>query len=170
MIRIRQYEDSDADELFAAVRESVEDLWPWMPFGDASYTRDNAVGWIQTSREAFTRGSMYDFAVIDEQGRFCGGCGLNQVNKLQLVANVGYWVRSSRASQGIAVLAVQALVAWAFDNTTLNRLEVVVATANVRSHRVASKSGAAMDAVLRKRVVVDGHASDATLYSFVRPE
>jgi RimJ/RimL family protein N-acetyltransferase len=112
---------------------------------------------------------MYDFAVVDEHGRFCGGCGINQINKLQRVANVGYWVRSSRSGQGIAVQAVQATVAWAFGNTNLNRLELVVATANVRSHRVAVKAGATLDALLRQRVVVDGVASDATLYSFVRP-
>jgi RimJ/RimL family protein N-acetyltransferase len=112
---------------------------------------------------------MYDFAVIDDQGRYCGGCGINQISKLNRFANLGYWVRSSRAGQGIAVQAVQAVVAWALANTTPNRLEVVVATGNVRSHRVAVKAGAVLDGVLRQRVIVDGQASDAALYSFVRP-
>lgn len=169
MIQIRAYEDTDADDLLAGVRESVQDLWPWMPFGDASYSAEDAAEWIRTSREALAAGSMYDFAVIDDQGRYCGGCGINQINELNRFANVGYWVRSSRTGQGIAVEAVQAVVAWAFANTTLNRLEIVVATGNVRSHRVAVKAGAVLDGVLRQRVVVDGRATDATLYSFVRP-
>ena len=169
MTQIRAYEDTDTGELLAAVRESVQDLWPWMPFGGASYSAGDAAAWIRASREALALGTMYDFAVIDDQGRYCGGCGINQINKLHRFANVGYWVRSSRMGQGIAVEAVQAVVAWAFANTTLNRLEAVVATGNVRSHRVALKAGAVLDGGLRQRVVVDGQASDAALYSFVRP-
>jgi RimJ/RimL family protein N-acetyltransferase len=62
------------------------------------------------------------------------------------------------------------LISWTFANTTLNRVEIVVAVDNVRSQRVAEKVGAHRDAVLEKRVMVRGLPSEAVLYSVVRPD
>jgi RimJ/RimL family protein N-acetyltransferase len=167
-LTIRQYEDSDVDELVTAVHESLNDLQPWMPWGTASYSASDAASWIRASRDGHINGSMYDFAVVDEVGRYLGSCGLNQISLLNGVANLGYWVRSSAAGFGVAPAAVRKVVDWAFHNTKLNRLEVVVAVGNVRSRRVAEKAAAQLDAVLRKRVLVEGRPSDAALYSFVR--
>ena len=99
MTQIRAYEDTDTGELLAAVRESVQDLWPWMPFGGASYSAGDAAAWIRASREALALGTMYDFAVIDDQGRYCGGCGINQINKLHRFANVVHVLRSIGKNQ-----------------------------------------------------------------------
>ncbi len=169
-ISIRQYEESDAEELYAAVHESLGDLWPWMPWATAAYSASDAAAWVRTTREGHVTGSMYDFAVFDALGRYSGGCGLSQINLTNGVANLGYWIRTSAAGRGLAPAAVQELVAWAFQNTALNRLEVIVAAGNSRSTRVAAKAGAQRDALLQKRLLVDGAASDATLYSFVRPD
>lgn len=113
---------------------------------------------------------MYDFAIIDTNGTYAGGCGVNHINRLDRFANLGYWVRTSRAGRGIAPAAVLQLISWTFANTTLNRVEIVVAVDNVRSQRVAEKVGARRDAVLKKRVMVRGLPSDAVLYSVVRPD
>jgi len=113
---------------------------------------------------------MYDFAIIDANGTYAGGCGINHINRIDRFANLGYWVRSSLAGRGIAPAALLQLLSWTFANTTLNRVEIVAAVDNVRSQRVAEKVGAHRDAVLRKRVMVRGLPSDAVLYSVVRPD
>lgn len=167
---IRKYRPDDAPELFAAVQESRHELLPWMPWATAAYSLADAERWVQTTLEGHDSGVMYDFAIVDAADRYVGGCGLNQISNANKLANLGYWVRSSSAGRGAAVCAVQALVEWAFERTDLNRLEVVVAIANTRSRRVAEKTGATLDAVLRQRLVIDGLSTDAALYSFVRPE
>lgn len=113
---------------------------------------------------------MFDFAVIDAAGRYVGGCGLNQIQRANAVANLGYWTRSSASGCGMAPAAVRMLIAWAFQNTNLNRLEILVAVANTRSLRVAEKVGAHRDAVLRQRLIVDGRPSDAVPYSVLRAD
>lgn len=113
---------------------------------------------------------MYDFAIIDDTGRYAGGCGINQISRINGVANLGYWVRSSAAGRGIAPAAVLQLIPWVFSNTPLHRLEIVAAVNNTRSQRVAEKVGAHRDAVLKKRTLVHGKPSDAVLYSVVRPD
>ena len=150
--RIRPYEESDIEPLVAAVQESIADLVPWMPWASPVYSSAEAAAWVRLTSDGHANGTMYDFAILDADGRYAGGCGLNRINVADGVANLGYWVRSSASGHGVAPSAVRQVVAWAFANTGLNRLEIVVALNNIRSLRVAEKVGAQRDAVLRKRV------------------
>jgi RimJ/RimL family protein N-acetyltransferase len=84
-------------------------------------------------------------------------------------ANLGYWVRSSAAGRGVAPAAVRQVAAYAFRETDLNRLEIVIAVGNSRSQRVAEKVGATREGVLRSRLVLPSGPSDAVMYSLVRP-
>ncbi len=169
-IKIRQYQDSDAPELYAAVRETLVELAAFMPWADEQYSLSDAAAWITTTQNGHADGSMYDFAIVSGDGRYLGGCGLNQISRFNAVANLGYWVRASAMGRGVAVKAVKLLSDWALRNTDLNRLEIVAAVKNVRSQRVAEKAGAQRDGVLRKRLMLHGHTTDAVLYSLVRPD
>jgi RimJ/RimL family protein N-acetyltransferase len=168
-VTLRPYELSDAMELYAAVHESLSEVSRWLPWCHSDYSYADAVGWIQLTRDGHTTGRMYDFAIFDAAGRFAGACGINGINTLDRVANLGYWIRSSRAGQGIAPAAVRELSRWTFAHTALNRLEIVVAVGNTRSERVAIKAGAERDAVLKQRVILNGNPSDAVMFSIVRP-
>lgn len=71
---------------------------------------------------------------------------------------------------GVATMAARQVIERAFANTTLNRIEIVVACDNRPSQRVAEKLGANRDAVLGKRTMVNGRPADAILYSVLRPD
>jgi RimJ/RimL family protein N-acetyltransferase len=57
---------------------------------------------------------------------------------------------------------------WGFRHTDLIRLEIVIAAGNVRSQRVAIKSGATFEGTLRDRLLLHGAAHDAVMFSFTR--
>ncbi len=158
------------EAMTAAALESTPDVMPWMPWCHPQYSASDALAWVRATRAGHTTGAMYELAIIDADGQYAGGCGINQINGGSGVANLGYWVRSSRAGRGIAPAAVRELVPWTFQNTPLHRLEIVVAVDNLRSQRVAEKVGAHRDAVLRKRTLVNGQPVDAVLYSIIRPD
>lgn len=169
LVTVRPYTTSDVDALYAAARESYREVGPWMAWCRADYERGDAESWIEatiTGRDAKT---MYDFAVLID-GEYAGGCGINHIDWTDCVANLGYWVRTSATGKGVATKAAVHVIQWAFANTTLNRIEIVVACDNIRSQRVAEKVGAAHDAVLRKRTMVNGKPVDAVLYSVLRPD
>jgi ribosomal-protein-serine acetyltransferase len=166
-VLIRPYEDGDAQELVLAVRESIAELSPWMPWCTPEYSLEDAVGWIEATKVGHAEGSMYQFAIV-AAGRFAGGCGIGHINHANQFANLGYWVRTSMTGRGIAPAAVPKLASWTFDNTRLNRLEVVAAVDNLRSQRVAEKAGAEREGTLRQRVLVQGLPRDAVMYAIVR--
>src|SRR5262249_23746632 len=111
----------------------------------------------------------YNFAVVDKDGRILGGCGLNQIRPEHRLANLGYWVRTSETGHGVATAAVRELQRFAFTQTNLIRLEIVVAVHNIASQRVAEKSGAIREGRLRARLVLHGKPHDAALYALLRP-
>ncbi|MCI0359384.1 MAG: GNAT family N-acetyltransferase [Planctomycetaceae bacterium] len=169
-VSIRPYTLADAPALFEAARESVAEVHLWLPWCHAGYQADDAQTWIKSQIEALANRTAYAFLIEDDAGRFLGGCGLNQINDAHRLANLGYWVRTSAAGQGIAPRAVRLVAEWALANTNLQRLEIVVAVSNTRSHRVAEKAGALREGVLRSRLFVHNQPHDAVMYSIVRPE
>ena len=167
-VEIRPYRLNDAVAMAEAVRESVAELRPWMPWCHGDYSVEESRSWIEQQVPAFQRRDEFEFAIVATEGRILGGCGLNHLDALNRRANLGYWVRSSETRRGVATAAVHLLCEWAFENTDLVRLELVIASGNAASHRVAEKSGAAREGTLRRRLVLHGVAHDATMFSFVR--
>jgi ribosomal-protein-serine acetyltransferase len=165
---IRPYRDGDADELFAAIRESLSELVPWLPWCHRDYSRAEAESWIEVTLMGAREHTLYDFVVL-ANGRFAGACGINQIDADAGSANLGYWMRTSCAGLGLAPRAVRAVVDWTFANTYLSRLEIVAAVDNERSQRVAEKAGAIREGIFAERATRDGRPVDAVVYAVTRP-
>jgi len=96
---------------------------------------------------------------------------LNNINpENRKRVNLGYWVRTDRTGQGVAVAATRLLAKWGFGVLKLNRIEIVVAVDNARSLRVAEKAGAKKEGVLRNRLDLHGRPHDAVMFSLIPGE
>jgi ribosomal-protein-serine acetyltransferase len=166
--RIRPYEAGDAQALWEAARESVGEVFRWLAWCHPQYSMAEAVEWIRSRAPLAAAGREYTFAILGNDGRFLGGCGLNQINRIHGFANLGYWVRTSATRHGVATEAVRQVAEFAFANTDLVRLEIVCAVGNDASQRVAQRAGAVREGVLRHRLLLHGQPVDAVLYSLVR--
>jgi ribosomal-protein-serine acetyltransferase len=167
-VLLRAYTTDDAEALYEAARESIREVYPWLPWCRPSYSFGESCTWIAIQEEVWSSGSAYNFGVFDAStGAYLGGCGLNAINGEHGFANLGYWVRTSRAGRGIAVAATRLLAGFGFEALELKRVEIVVAVANHRSQRVAEKVGAAREGTLRNRLLLHGEPHDAVMYSLV---
>jgi len=167
-ISIRPYRAEDAPHLYAAARESVGDVFPWLSWCHPQYSPDEAAAWASSREELARRAFEYHFVIADEHDRFLGGCGINQISPVHRFGNLGYWVRSSEAGRGVAGSAVALAARFAFRSTDLIRLEIVCAVGNHRSQRVAEKAGAQREGILRARLLLHGTPHDAVMYSILR--
>ena len=158
----------DAQAIWEAVRESMRELQPWMPWCHSGYSIDETRSWLGVQVPAFQQRTTFEFAITTDEGQYLGGCGLNQIDSLNQRANLGYWVRSSAAGKGVATAATELTRNWGLANTDLVRIEILVAVGNVASRRVAEKSGAVYEGTLRSRLTVHGTRHDAAMYAFIR--
>ena len=166
IVLLRRYRHSDVERLYEAVRESIVELSLWMPWCQAGYSVEKSRTWVESRAEAWAKGIEYDFAITDcKDSILLGGCGLNQIDRAYPLANLGYWVRSNRAKQGIATSAALLAARFGFDELKLNRIEVVVATGNKASQRVAEKISAVRERIMRNRLVIHDKVYDAVLFS-----
>lgn len=167
-LRVRPWQPQDADALFAAAGESVDSVGRWLPWCRQGYARADSVAWIAHAQACWQLEEMFAFAIVDEaDGSVAGGVGLNQFNRQQRSANLGYWVRQSRQGQGIAPRAVPAVARFGFETLQLVRVEIVAAVDNEPSRRCAEKAGARFEGIGRQRLLIDDHAVDAAVYSLI---
>ena len=166
---IRPYKASDAEALWEAARESVPEVFTWLPWCHPSYSLAEAAEWASSRARLAAEGREFSFAIVEADGRFLGGCGVNQINWLHKFGNLGYWVRTSATGRGVASEAVRQMATFAFANTDLMRLEIVCAVENRRSQRVAERAGATREGVLRNRLRLHDRSVDAVMYSLIRP-
>jgi ribosomal-protein-serine acetyltransferase len=167
-LSIRPYGPSDAAALCEAARESIGEVFRWLAWCHPGYSLADAVEWTRSRAALAARGSEHSFAIVGADGRFLGGCGLNQINRVHRFANLGYWVRTSATRQGVATEAVRQLAGFAFAQTDLVRLEIVCAVGNDASQRVAARAGAVREGILRHRLLLHGQPVDAVMYGLVR--
>ena len=166
--RLRPYQHGDAAALWEAAHESVAEVFPWLAWCHPKYSMAEAADWIHSRSQLAAEGHEYTFAIVGDDGRFLGGCGINQINRIHKFGNLGYWVRTAATGRGVASEAVRQAAQSAFQNTTLVRLEIVCAVGNERSQRVAARVGAVREGLLRHRLVLHGAPVDAVMFSLVR--
>ena len=167
-ILLRPYRLSDTNHLYDAVRESIDELSVWMPWCHANYSIKEAKTWLKTLPKAWDNGLAYEFVITgSKDSSYLGACSLTGINHENRYANLSYWVRTSRTKRGVATTAALLLARFGLSELKLNRIEIVVATDNKASQRVAEKIGATREGVLRNLLVVRDRVYDAVMFSLI---
>jgi len=171
VVTLRAHRTSDADELAAAVRESVDTVGRWQDWCHAGYTTADATSWLDICRRDWLLGDGFEMLIVDAlTDRLLGGMGVNQRDKEQRIANLGYWVRQAEQGRGVATRAARLAIRFAFGEVAVERLEIVVAEGNEPSRRTAVRLGGFFEGMLRKRLIVRGTSVDAAMHSIVRSD
>jgi ribosomal-protein-serine acetyltransferase len=167
-ILIRTLRQEDAGRLYEAARESIAAVSVWLPWCHENYSIEETREFIASRELASAGDEWYSFGIFErDAGRFLGGVGINFINRVHQMANLGYWVRTGAIGRGVATSATRAAARFGFEQLGLQRIEIVAAVDNIPSQRVAEKSGAVREGILRKRLLIRGESMDAVLFSLV---
>ena len=168
VVTLRPFRMEDADELYAAARESLSDLKPWMSWAHDDYSMEEARSFIAITRARWEENTLFAFAITDAGTEsVLGGISLSHIHPVYHLCNVGYWVRTSRHGEGIVGHATKLATHFGFEHVGLVRAEIVIAVENQKSIRVAEKLGAHYEGILLNRMVVGKSVYDAHMYSIV---
>ncbi|GAA4509860.1 GNAT family N-acetyltransferase [Actinoallomurus oryzae] len=162
---LRPPEENDAPDCFAAVDQVVR---RWMPWAQG-YTLESARQWC--TKDAFLDPQRQtSFAIVpDRTGRFGGVIGISRADWDTGVAETGYWIGPADRRHGYVTEAVREVARYAFD-LGLHRLELLAATGNLASQRVAERAGFTREGVLRKARPTPAGRADMVLFSLLKGE
>lgn len=167
-ISLRPFVTNDLDKLHEAIIESLDELSPWLPAYYPGYSLEETKDFLLMRKTRWETDTAYSFAVTDaDNTSILGYCSLNEIDLNNHIANLGYWTRSGAAGKGIAAAATRLLAKWALDSAEFRRIELKVAVTNSRSLRVAEKSGAFHEGILRNRFFSKGKSVDVAVFSFI---
>lgn len=164
----------DSIAVNAAVRESLAELRPYMPWAQVEPTL------VQTESECRRMHARFllreDLAMLmferrpdGREGGFVGGTGLHRIDWARRHFEIGYWCRTSCLRRGYVAEAVQVLSRCAFDRLEARRVEIRMDDGNERSRRVAERAGFRLEGVLRgDRLTPDGALRDTRVLARVR--
>ncbi|HEY7670496.1 MAG TPA: GNAT family protein [Hyphomicrobium sp.] len=149
---------------------SREHLTPWEPV----WQRD------ELTRSAYRRRVRHyhrearedlGYALLifsDGDDRLLGGLSLSNVRRgVTQAAVLGYWLGLPYVRQGYMTAAVGAVVAYAFEELRLHRLEAATMPNNVASIRVLERNGFAREGIARRLLKINGQWEDHVLHALV---
>lgn len=153
-----------------AVRESMEELRPWMPWAQNIPSIEESESGIRRSRLKFLkREDLRLLLVHQKSGHVVGSSGLHRIDWQARKFEIGYWVRTSFQRQGYITEAVHAISNYAIHELQANRIEIRCDSRNSRSASVAKRSGFTLEGVLRNDIRdVQGTLRNTMIFSKVR--
>jgi RimJ/RimL family protein N-acetyltransferase len=165
---LRCWEPRDAPLLKDAVDSSIDHLLPWMPWAaHEPQSLEEKVSLLRQFRGNFDLGQdfVYGMFTLDEK-QAVGGTGLH-TRIGDDAFEIGYWLRASRAGEGLATESTAALTRIAFELTEVDRVEIRCEPGNERSRAIPHKLGYTEEATLRRRLR-NPEPRDVVVYSLFR--
>ena len=154
----------------AAIRESLNELKPWMPWAAEAPTVEASELNVREARLKFLRREDLRLQLFrKDNGEFVGGSGLHRIHWEARKFEIGYWVRTSLARQGYISEAVRAIEQFAVRELGANRLEIYCDARNTASAAVARSCGFTMEGVMRSEALdTSGQLCDTLIFAKVR--
>lgn len=165
------FQRKDVDGLVDAIQSSLPELTRWLPWPHAGYDRVDALRFIRDSSKAWREQRAFDFAIRrPDDDVHLGNVSIWYTSRPNGCGEIGYWVRTSETSSGIATEATDAMIRVGFEELGLHRITLRVAVGNRPSERIAEKLGFRLEGTLREVIKVGDVRMDHTLYSLLRHE
>jgi len=158
-----------AQEMVQVIEANKEYIGEYLDFVDTIEGEQSQIDFLKMrfNQEAEGTGRQYMITYADE---IVGSIDLHNISKDFKRAEVGYWLIPIVAGKGVMSLAVQAVLAIAFEDMRLNKVSLHADVDNIASNRVAQKNGFTFEGTLRKDIPLRGEFRDMNLYSILETE
>ena len=166
-LTIRAPRVEDAQEVAAAVNESLPELRPWMPWAVEPPTVEFEIGRLRHSMAKWlTREDLLLHVMLKGTSTFVMGSGLHRIDWQSGKFEIGYWVRTKFRGKGFVTEAVNGLTDFAFKQLLANRVEIRCDADNIRSAAVARRCGFLLEGILRHNSLsVSGELRSTMIFS-----
>ncbi len=158
-----------AQAIFEVVDSQREYLRQWLPWVDLTKNISDTQNFIKESMQHNTNGTrLTTFFMVEE--KLAGSIGVVSFNKDNNSCEVGYWLNKELQGQGIMTKTCRRFIDHLFSVKNLNRIEIKVASANLKSQTIPERLGFIKEGTLRQGLYMYKTYFDIHLYSLLRSE
>jgi ribosomal-protein-alanine N-acetyltransferase len=151
----------DGEELAALYLANRDFLAPFEPVRPPEFfTADGQRERLQRQLD----GETHPFAILDD-GAIAGTINVFHIVRESLQScTIGYWIDGARNGRGLATGAIGEILAFAFEDLALHRVEAATLVDNVPSQRVLEKNGFERIGLARRFLRIDDEWRDFFLF------
>ncbi len=163
---LRAWRDSDLEPLVIACQDPEISRWTRVPY---PYGSADAKAYLLQRHDSLHAGIAAPFAIVRAADRdhLLGSISLMRFSWQDARAEVGYWLAKDARGQGHVTRAVRLLTAWGFRSLALQRIDLLAATENPASQRVAERCGFTREALLRSYLQAKEGRQDMVAYGLL---
>lgn len=168
---LRPPQVGDGVAINEAILESFKVLNQFMPWAkerpsvkeSEEFVRQAAANWIlKNNNEPYLPLFMFD----KKTNHFIGSTGYHHYDWDIPSIETGYWIRSSRAGNGLMTEAVNAITQYAFKQLGVKRIAITCDIGNTRSKKIPERLGYQLEAVIKaNRIKMTGELSDTAVFA-----
>ena len=167
-VAVREWTGADVEPLVAPLNEREIARWTRVP---APYTRTDAEEFLVRADERRRTAEELSLAIVAATGgALLGSISVRVTSWENLRGELGYLVFAHARGRDVATRAVRLCARLAFEQIGLERVEILAATGNPASQRVAEKAGFTREGVLRSYMDNRGTRLDMVSFSLLRGE
>lgn len=166
---LRAWRDSDLEPLVVACQDPEISRWTRVPY---PYGAADARAYLLQRHDSLHAGIAAPFAIVSAADRdhLLGSISLMRFSWPHARAEVGYWLAEPARGQGHVTRAVRLISDWGFRSLGLQRIDLMAATENPASQRVAERCGFTREAVLRSYLQGRDGRQDMVAYGLLARE
>lgn len=167
-LKLRMPKPGDGKVVNAAIKSSMDELKPWLPFvQEEPSPMDTEINTLE-SHVLFLKRENLRYLIFDKAtDEFIGSTGFHDIEWDIPKMEIGYWISTVHSGKGYMVEAASALTDLAMDRFACRRIEIRCDAENIKSRAVPEKLGYTLEGVLKNdELSVDGkRLTDTCIYA-----
>jgi ribosomal-protein-serine acetyltransferase len=158
-----------AEALASLVRRNRDHLHSYLPAVTKLCSLEAATAHLAAAVQRANCGEVLEWHLFVD-GSLCGSVRVKDIDQADRKAKIGYFIGSEFAGRGIVTSAVNAVLGYCFLSLNLNRIELLCASGNARSIRVAERLGFVREGLLRQDEYLNGIFVDHLVFGLLRAD
>lgn len=167
-LRLREIEEKDAASILEYLSDQeVMKHYGLEPFQTLKEVFDE-ISWYQSTLKQKT-GIRWGIT-LKEEDVVIGSCGFLNIASEHSRSEIGYELHKNYWGKGIASEALDAVIAYGFEQLKLQRIQALIEPPNIASLKLAEKQGFIREGLLRNYEFTCGKFDDMYMYSLLRQD
>lgn len=170
-LSFRLFTVDDAEEVFTLINNSRTYLREYLGWVDLTTEVKDSENWIKTTLQGMVEtGGFPTTVAIIYGGKIAGTIGIQELNRANRSASIGYWLGEGFQGKGIMTKACSSLMDYGFNELKLNRISIKAAFSNEKSRAIPERLGFREEGHIRQAEWIYDHYVDHVVYGMLAEE